>query len=112
MKFDMPNAFTVYLHDTPSRSLFGREERWLSHGCMRLELPRDLAAALLGPQGWSRAKVEAAIATGATRRVELAKPMPVFVVHRTAVADDSGAVTFRRDVYGWDAKLAAAMAGS
>ncbi len=110
VKFEMPNAFDVYLHDTPARSLFQRERRWLSHGCMRLELPRDLAAALLAPQGWDRAQVDAAIARSDTRRVPLETQPPVFVVYRTVVATPDGRATFRPDVYGWDAMLGAARA--
>lgn len=71
LKFEIPDPFDVYLHDTPSRSLFARDRRWLSHGCVRLENPRDLAAALLRPQGWDRAAVDAAIAARVTRTVPL-----------------------------------------
>ena len=110
LKFDMPDPFQVYLHDTPSRSLFTRDKRWLSHGCLRLQLPRDLAAALLAPQGWDRAAVDAAIAAKATRSVALKVRPPVFVVYRTALADAQGQVTFRPDVYGWDAELTTALA--
>jgi murein L,D-transpeptidase YcbB/YkuD len=110
VKFDIPDAFDVYLHDTPARTLFARDKRWLSHGCMRIENPRDLAAALLGPQGWNRTTVDAAIAAGATRTVRLKTPVPVFVVYRTVVADAAGHASFRSDVYGWDAELEAALA--
>ena len=110
LKFDMPNPFSVYLHDTPSRSLFASEQRWLSHGCMRLQLPRELAAALLAPQGWPRASVDSAISSRKTRRVELTDPTPVFVAYWTVVTDGAGRAIFRRDVYGWDPKIVAAMA--
>src|SRR5581483_2872606 len=103
VKFDMPDPFAVYLHDTPSR--------WLCHGCVRLEQPRELATALLAAQGWSRAMVEAAIAAKATRRVELETHTPVFVVYRTVVAGSDGRAVFRPDVYGWDAELVAALSG-
>ena len=109
LKFDMPDPFQVYLHDTPARTLFAQQRRWLSHGCVRLEAPRDLAAALLSAQGWDRAQVDAAIAGGRTFRVGLAAPIAVFVVYRTAVADAAGQVTFRPDIYGWDAKITAAL---
>ncbi|MBS0408805.1 MAG: L,D-transpeptidase family protein [Proteobacteria bacterium] len=111
VKFDLVSPFGVYLHDTPSRSLFKRDRRALSHGCMRLEMPRELAALLLGKQGWSRADVDAAIAAGATRRVGLAIQTPVFVVYRTVTADAAGVLSVRPDIYGWDAKLAAALQG-
>ncbi|MFI4974368.1 MAG: L,D-transpeptidase family protein [Caulobacterales bacterium] len=105
IKFDMPDPFGVYLHDTPARSLFNRDRRWLSHGCMRLQMPRELATALLAPQGWRREDIDAAIAAGATRRVGLAAPTPVYVVYRTAIAEPDGKVDFRPDAYGWDARL-------
>ena len=108
LKFEMPDPFVVYLHDTPSRSLFKRDARWLSHGCVRLEQPRELAAALLAPQGWDRDAVDAAIAARATRYVALQVQPPVYVVYRTVVTTEDGQTAFRADVYGWDAKLAAA----
>jgi murein L,D-transpeptidase YcbB/YkuD len=112
LKFDMPDPFTVYLHDTPSRSLFKRDQRWLSHGCMRLEQPRELATALLAPQGWDRDAVDAAIAEGATHRVQLTVQPPVFVVYRTVTATPDGHASFRPDVYGWDAEVEAALAAA
>jgi murein L,D-transpeptidase YcbB/YkuD len=112
LKFDMPDPFTVYLHDTPSRSLFKRAQRWLSHGCVRLEQPRELATALLAPQGWDRDAVDAAIAEGTTHRVQLTVQPPVFVVYRTVTAMPDGRASFRPDVYGWDAKVEAALAAA
>jgi murein L,D-transpeptidase YcbB/YkuD len=111
VKFEMPDPFGVYLHDTPARALFAHDRRWLSHGCMRLEKPRELAAAVLAPQGWDRTAVDAAIAAAATSSVSVKPQVPVFVVYRTAVASRDDHVTFRQDVYGWDAKIAVALAG-
>lgn len=111
VKFEIPTPFGVYLHDTPARSLFKRDARWLSHGCMRLEKPRELAAILLAPQGWTPADVDAAIAARATRRFALTVQPPVYVVYRTVTADPDGTATFRPDAYGWDAELASALAG-
>jgi L,D-transpeptidase YcbB len=110
LKFNLPSPFGVYLHDTPSRSLFAGSNRALSHGCMRLEKPRELAAILLGRQGWSAAQVEAAIAAKKTSFVNLAEPVPLFVNYFTAAVDDRGHVTFSPDRYGWDAKLIIALA--
>jgi len=110
IKFDIDSPFGVYLHDTPSRSLFERERRTLSHGCIRVQLPRDLAARLLAPQGWTREGIDAAIAARATRRVSLDRTVPVVLAYRTAEAEPDGTVTFRPDVYGWDARLLAALA--
>jgi murein L,D-transpeptidase YcbB/YkuD len=111
VKFDVPDPYAVYLHDTPSRGAFASNERWRSHGCVRLQMPRELAAALLSPQGWTPATIDKAIADKATRRVPLTTKTPVFVLYRTAEVSDDGKVEFRQDVYGWDAELAAAMAG-
>lgn len=110
LKFDLPSPFGVYLHDTPGKSAFTRRIRTLSHGCMRLEKPRELAAALLGPQGWTLAQIDAAIAQMTTRRIGLDRPVPLFVVHRTAFVDADG-LHLRPDVYGWDAALTRALAG-
>ena len=112
VKFDLPSPFGVYLHDTPGKAAFARRERTLSHGCMRLEKPRELAAALLAGQGWTRKEIDQAIAAGATRRIELAVPLPLVVVYRTAGVDNAGAAVFRSDPYGWDSKLSAALAGA
>lgn len=109
VKFDVPNRFGVYLHDTPGRGLFAQPVRAFSHGCMRLEMPRDLAAALLAPQGGSQATVEAAITAGVTKRVNLRQSIPVYVLHLTVRAE-ADRLSFRPDIYGWDRKLAAALA--
>jgi murein L,D-transpeptidase YcbB/YkuD len=113
VKFDVPDAFQVYLHDTPARGGFANEDRFSSHGCVRLAKPRDLAAALLAPQGWNRAKVDQAIASGATTTVAVpAGQQPaVFLIYRTALVGQDGHVTFRADPYKWDAEVSAALAG-
>ena len=110
VKFDLPSPFGVYLHDTPSRGAFARPMRALSHGCMRLEKPLELAEELLAGQGWTPDMVQAAVDAGATRRVALSQPIPLRVVYRTAYVDDAGDLQFRPDVYGWDGKLADALA--
>jgi murein L,D-transpeptidase YcbB/YkuD len=108
IKFDLPSPFGVYLHDTPSKSAFDRDVRALSHGCMRLQKPRELAAAALG---WSPEQIDQAVSAGTTRRVALPRPLPLFVVHTTALAGVDGKVRFRPDVYGWDHLLNEALAG-
>ncbi len=109
VKFEMNDPFAIYLHDTPARSLFKLYNRTLSHGCMRLEDPRALAAALLAAQGWDRPRIDALIATSATQGVALRTPTPVYVLYRTAEVVADGRTAFRRDVYGWDAKLLRAL---
>jgi murein L,D-transpeptidase YcbB/YkuD len=111
IKFDLPSPFGVYLHDTPAKSAFARQARALSHGCMRLEKPRDLANILLGAQGWSSEAIGAAIATGKTQVAPLKTRVPLYVLYWTAVADEKGQVDFRPDVYGWDRKLIEALGG-
>lgn len=110
VKFDFASPFGVYLHDTPARAAFGQANRWRSHGCMRLQDPRGLAAAVLAPQGWTPERVEAAIAPGATNRVPLARPVPLYVAYWTVVVAADGAPVFRPDPYHWDEKLLQAMA--
>jgi murein L,D-transpeptidase YcbB/YkuD len=108
IKFDLSNSFGVYLHDTPSHSLFARDARALSHGCMRLEQPGALAKRLLrGDPDWPEDKVDIAILAGATRRIALARPVPVVVAYWTAFVDDQGRLNLRSDVYGWDQQLLA-----
>jgi murein L,D-transpeptidase YcbB/YkuD len=102
LMFYMNNRFDVYLHDTPSKDLFSRENRRISHGCIRVEQPRELAALLM------RQPVDAidqAIATGNTTRSGLPTPVPVFVVYETAFADVDGKLLFRPDAYGRDAEI-------
>ncbi|MDO8901113.1 MAG: L,D-transpeptidase family protein [Phenylobacterium sp.] len=108
VKFDMPSPFGVYLHDTPGRTAFARPVRTLSHGCMRLEKPRELATLLLASQGWTRETVDGAIAQGQTRRVDLATRVPVLVVYSTAFVNEAG-LHLLADPYGWDAQLTAAL---
>lgn len=112
VKFDMPDPFAVYLHDTPGKSLFAVDSRGRSHGCVRLEKPNDLAVALLADQGWTLEKVNDAIDAGDTHWVRPTTVMPVYLVYRTAEAPDEGPAIFRPDLYGWDDRLNAALASS
>lgn len=103
LMFEMNNRFDVYLHDTPSKDLFSRDNRRISHGCIRVENPRELAALLM------RQPVDAidrAIAPGNTTRSDLPRPVPIFLVYETAFADADGKLQFRADVYGRDAEIA------
>ncbi len=79
---------------------------------MRVENPLDLAALLLAEQGWIRKKIDAAIASGKQRVINLAKTIPVHVTYLTAWVNEDGSVNFRRDVYDRDKQLASALAGS
>jgi murein L,D-transpeptidase YcbB/YkuD len=102
LMFDMRNRFDVYLHDTPSKELFLREDRRISHGCIRVEDPQKLAALLMKQ---SPDDIKEAIATSGTVRRTLAKPVPVFVVYETAFADVDGKLQFRADAYGRDIEV-------
>ncbi|HSO07307.1 MAG TPA: L,D-transpeptidase family protein [Pelomicrobium sp.] len=102
IKFMFPNAHFVYLHDTPSRSLFERAERAFSSGCIRVEAPVELAVLLLGdPVRWSPDAVRAVIESGETRTVPVGRKVPVLLLYWTAEVD-AGIVHFRRDLYGRD----------
>ncbi|MBX6322679.1 MAG: L,D-transpeptidase family protein, partial [Rhodospirillaceae bacterium] len=102
VKFRIPNSFDVYLHDTPSKALFQRSERFFSSGCIRLERPLELARHLLrSDPAWSGDALDRASALGHVV-IELPKPMPIHLVYLTAWVDESGTVQFRRDVYGRD----------
>jgi murein L,D-transpeptidase YcbB/YkuD len=106
VKFMFPNPHHVYMHDTPSKALFERENRAFSSGCIRIEKPLDLAALLLNaPDEWRREKIEETIESGETRTVRLKKPVPVLLLYSTAWVDDDGTVYFTRDIYGRDAAV-------
>ncbi len=102
LMFEMKNRFDVYLHDTPSKSLFSRDDRRISHGCIRVQNPRELAALLMQQP---IDEINQAIATGSTTRSNLPAPVPVFVVYQTAFVDTDGTLKFRPDVYSRDAEV-------
>jgi murein L,D-transpeptidase YcbB/YkuD len=112
VKFMFPNRFNVYLHDTPSKSLFNKDLRIFSHGCMRVQNPLDLAALLLADQGWSRERIDATVAEGHERIINLKTQVPVHVTYLTAWVNKDGAVNFRRDPYNRDEELAQALTGA
>lgn len=112
VKFLFPNPFSIYFHDTPSKSLFGRESRAFSHGCIRLGEPERLANFLLrSDSSWTAEKVRKAMYSGKQQFVTLERPWPVLIGYFTAWVDDAGRLNFRRDVYGHDARLAAELFG-
>ncbi|MCH9674858.1 MAG: L,D-transpeptidase family protein [Gammaproteobacteria bacterium] len=112
IKFMFPNKHNVYLHDTPSRSLFKRTRRTFSHGCIRVQNPDQLAAVLLRWQGgWPSEKIGRTIENGKRTVVSLSNPVPVHLAYITAWANKDHTVHFRDDVYGRDAMLARALLG-
>jgi murein L,D-transpeptidase YcbB/YkuD len=111
IKFMFPNPYDVYLHDTPMKKLFARNMRALSHGCVRVEHPLDLAELLMSDNpSWSREKIQRAIDSGRNQDIPLSAPVPVHIIYRTAWVDEKGNVNFRDDIYGRDAGQAAEVA--
>ncbi|HEX2151749.1 MAG TPA: L,D-transpeptidase family protein [Stellaceae bacterium] len=96
LKFESVNRFDVYLHDTPKKALFKRDNRFESHGCVRVENPRELGALLLGEPVEA---IDQAIGRESTTRRMLAKPIRTFLVYHTAFLDSGGGIAFAPDVY-------------
>jgi murein L,D-transpeptidase YcbB/YkuD len=96
LKFEMDDRFDVYLHDTPEKWRFQAADRMMSHGCVRVENPRELAALLLDEPP---VDIDKAIDVGRTHSRALPKPTPVFIVYRTAVPESDGSIAFRGDPY-------------
>jgi murein L,D-transpeptidase YcbB/YkuD len=112
VKIDMPNSYSVYMHDTNQRNLFNDDYRFDSHGCSRVDNVRDLATWLLSEEmpKWTRAAVDAAIATGAHQEVTLPKKVPVAWIYLTAWMTKDQTVQFRNDIYAQDEQLLEATA--
>lgn len=107
VKFIFPNAFNVYMHDTPAQKIFARVRRDASHGCIRLSEPARLAQFLLRDQpGWDSTAIAQAMTLPKPRQVNLLRPVPVHVVYATAIAREDGTVFFFDDIYGHDRRLA------
>ena len=110
VKLMFPNPYSVYLHDTPSQSMFERDERAFSSGCVRVERALELAERLLDDaQRWNTDSIGRVIDAGKTQNVTLNTKIPVLLTYWTAWVDPDGIVNFRRDVYDRDAKWAAAL---
>lgn len=105
VKFLFPNAHNIYLHDSPSRSLYIEENRAFSHGCVRLSDPEKMANYVLEPEGWSPARVSKAMQPGKETWVKLENKLPVYIVYFTAWVENDGQLHFRKDVYHRDEKL-------
>ena len=104
-KINFPNKFDVYLHDTPSKSLFGENARFHSSGCVRVEGVNELVDWLIGPNGgWDQGAVDAVFNSNERLDVNLKKPTPIHTTYVTAWANRQGTVSFRDDVYQFDAQ--------
>jgi murein L,D-transpeptidase YcbB/YkuD len=111
VKFMFPNAYAVYLHDTPNRAGFERSARAFSSGCIRVERPLELAELLLaGQPGGTREEIDAAIASGKTKTVTLKQKVPVLLAYWTAWTDPEGRLELRDDIYRRDPVVASGLA--
>ncbi len=103
VKFMFPNKYNVYLHDTPSRSLFNRDSRAYSHGCVRVHRPLDLAYTLLAPQSADpEGEFQAARNTGRETTINLETPVPIYLTYQSVFLNEEGELGYRVDVYGRD----------
>jgi murein L,D-transpeptidase YcbB/YkuD len=108
VKFMFPNSNSIYLHDTPSKSLFNQEKRAFSHGCIRLEKPKELAHLILkNDPNWTFEKIETAMHSGVEKWYALPKKIPVYIGYFTAWVTKDGIAHFYEDVYQRDERLAA-----
>lgn len=110
VKFEFPNLFGVYLHDTSAQALFGRSNRTLSHGCVRVANAAEFAGWVLrGMPRWSPERVQETVATWETRSATLLEPVPLLLIYRSAWVDRQGEVQFRPDFYGRDEAVVTAL---
>lgn len=107
VKFMFPNSNDIYLHDTPAKSLFNKEDRAFSHGCVRVEKARDLAIMLLDDdKKMNPEKIDEAMNSGEEMQYPLKRKVPVYIAYFTALANESGNISFYDDVYKRDDRLA------
>ena len=106
VKFLFPNSHSIYLHDSPAKSLFDRSSRAFSHGCVRVQEPKKLAEFLLkGDSSWTDATIRQAMNRGVEKTVTLKEPIPVFITYFTAFVDRDRKINFRKDIYKRDERL-------
>ena len=110
VKFLFPNSFNIYFHDTPAKSLFSKDKRAYSHGCIRLAEPEKMAQYLLRNNSeWTPEKIAEAMNSGEEKHVKLDKRVPVIISYYTAWVDEEGLLNFRDDIYNHDKELVAKM---
>ncbi|TXJ08487.1 MAG: murein L,D-transpeptidase [Afipia sp.] len=114
IRFNFPNKFLVYQHDTPDKHLFAKEERAFSHGCMRVQNPDQYAANLLSiampKEGYTPEKIKAMYGRNEIN-INFPTPIPVNITYQTAFVDSAGKLEFRKDIYGRDAKVISMLKG-
>ena len=107
VKFLFPNSNNIYLHDTPAKNLFSQEKRAFSHGCIRVQKPKELAQLILQDDpNWNPEKIDAAMNSGKEKWYTLKNKIPVYIGYFTAWVDDDGLVNFHKDIYDRDNALA------
>jgi murein L,D-transpeptidase YcbB/YkuD len=110
LKFIFPNPYGVYLHDTPSKSLFNRSRRDFSHGCVRVQHPEDLARFVLGMQeGWTQERITSNLSNNVHHQTSLKTSIPVLFFYSTAFYEKNDVLAFYDDIYGYDAPLMMAL---
>ena len=112
VKFLFPNKYAVYLHDTPSKSLFAKEARAFSHGCIRLQNPLNFALFLLDrdqPGEWTMERIQAIVKTEKTKNIRLKTSVPIYLMYWTAAIDENGNVYFTNDIYDRDPPIIKAL---
>ena len=113
VKFMFPNAYSVYLHDTPSKDLFEKPSRAFSSGCIRVDRPLELAERVLADPKWDAAAIQRTVDSEKTVTVTLKHPMPVLLLYWTAFPSGAdGRVAFAKDIYGRDAAILRALGGA
>jgi murein L,D-transpeptidase YcbB/YkuD len=106
VKFVFPNSHIIFMHDTPAKSLFDREQRAFSHGCIRLEKPRELAIKVLeGDKNWTIERIDEAMNREVEKTYNLKTKIPVYIGYFTSWVDREGEIHFYHDIYGHDARL-------
>lgn len=101
-KFNMPNSEAIYLHDTPNHSLFNRNARAISSGCVRVNKANELAGILLGDAGWEQKRIDGALKEGSTKYVNIPDRIPVYLYYQTAWIDKDQQPQYRADIYQYD----------
>ena len=108
-----PNNYHIYLHDTPSRALFGETKRAFSHGCIRVENPKKLVNYLLrNNNDWNPEKVDEILLTDVQIGIRISPTVPVYIAYFTAWVDTNGQLNFRNDLYNMDEKLSKEVFGN
>jgi murein L,D-transpeptidase YcbB/YkuD len=108
VKFLFPNRYDIYLHDTPAKSIFNKDNRAVTHGCIRVADAEKLAAYLLkDSKEWSTQKIRTTMNSKEEQYVRPSKKMPIYVTYLTAQVNDKGELKFKDDIYGHDRRMAA-----